>query len=78
MSTSTPLLVVGRCKIALMPDELPIIVRGEIPPDFAEKLARFSLNLPKRGTVAYHLEFRDGSGRQLTVPLYCRRAQRAA
>lgn len=67
---------VGVRRVALMPDEVPVMLRGEIPPDLADKLEHVGFRLPPRGTRPYTLELprRGGAVTPEVVTLHCRRA----
>lgn len=69
----THLLVTGRREIALRPDEVRILVMGEIRPKHVPQIERLGLRLPPRGTIPFVLKVRAGHGFQ-THTAYCRRA----
>lgn len=66
---ATTVTIHGRT-LALLPNELPVMLRGELPPDFVLRFQQFGVRIPKRGTVPYTL--RQPGAEPAT--LYCRRA----
>lgn len=67
-------LTLGPRTIALMPEEIPTIVQGEIPPRLAAKLGRLGILLPPRGTAACQLEIRRPGKSIIVSEIHCRRA----
>jgi hypothetical protein len=65
-----------RGPVAVMPEEFPHFLKGEVPPVIADKFIRYGM--PRRGLVTFRMTVTQRGERRLIGPSLCRRAGTAS